>query len=106
METIGGASPESALLARAMVRHRELTIRAALGAGTGRLARQLLIENAIVGVLGSVAGLALTMALHAALPSLARQRGTASLRRLAIHAPRTRQPHTYARETPLALTTR
>ena len=40
-------------LARATVRHRELTIRAALGAGTGRLARQLLIENAIVGVLGS-----------------------------------------------------
>ena len=57
-------------LARATVRHRELTIRAALGAGTGRLARQLLIENAIVGLLGSVAGLALTMALHAALPSL------------------------------------
>jgi putative ABC transport system permease protein len=57
-------------LARATVRHRELTIRAALGAGTGRLARQLLIENAIVGALGSVAGLAVTMALHAALPSL------------------------------------
>jgi len=57
-------------LARAAVRHRELTIRAALGAGTGRLARQLLIENAIVGVLGSLAGLALTMALHAVLPSL------------------------------------
>src|SRR6185503_1014440 len=57
-------------LARATARHRELTIRAALGAGTGRLARQLLIENAIVGVLGSLAGLALTIALHAALPSL------------------------------------
>jgi putative ABC transport system permease protein len=57
-------------LARATARHRELTIRAALGAGTGRLARQLLIENAIVGVLGSAAGLALTVALHAALPSL------------------------------------
>jgi putative ABC transport system permease protein len=57
-------------LARATARHRELTIRAALGAGTGRLARQLLIENAIVGVLGSVAGLALTVALHAVLPSL------------------------------------
>ena len=57
-------------LARATARHRELTIRAALGAGIGRLARQLLIENAIVGVLGSVAGLALTMALHAALPSV------------------------------------
>ena len=57
-------------LARATVRHRELTIRAALGAAPGRLARQLLIENAIVGVLGSLAGLALTMALHRALPTL------------------------------------
>lgn len=55
-------------LARATVRHRELTIRAALGAGTGRLARQLLIENAIVGVLGGAAGLALALALNAALP--------------------------------------
>ena len=57
-------------LARATARHRELTIRAALGAGTGRLAQQLLIENAIAGVLGSLAGLALAIALHAALPSL------------------------------------
>jgi putative ABC transport system permease protein len=57
-------------LARATVRHRELTIRAALGAGLGRLARQLLIENAIVGVSGSLAGLLLAMALHAALPHL------------------------------------
>ncbi|HJU44279.1 MAG TPA: ADOP family duplicated permease, partial [Vicinamibacterales bacterium] len=57
-------------LARATVRHRELTIRAALGAGTSRLARQLLIENAIVGVIGGVAGLLLTITLHSALPSL------------------------------------
>ena len=57
-------------LARATARQRELTIRAALGAGTGRLARQLLIENAIVGALGSAAGLGLTIALHAALPTL------------------------------------
>ena len=57
-------------LARATARHRELTIRAALGAGTGRLARQLLIENALVGVLGGAAGLAVTIGLHAALPSL------------------------------------
>ncbi len=57
-------------LARATVRHRELTIRAALGAAPGRLARQLLIENSIIGVLGSLAGLALTLALHRSLPSL------------------------------------
>ena len=57
-------------LARATARHRELTIRAALGAGTARLARQLLIENAIAGVLGSIAGLALTIALHSVLPSV------------------------------------
>ena len=57
-------------LARATARQRELTIRAALGAGTARIARQLLLENAIVGVLGSTAGLGLTIALHAALPSL------------------------------------
>jgi predicted permease len=57
-------------LARATARHRELTIRAALGAGTTRIARQLLIENAIVGVLGAAAGLALTIGLHALLPSL------------------------------------
>lgn len=57
-------------LARATARHREFTIRAALGAGTRRLARQLLVENAIVALLGSVAGLAFTIALHAALPSV------------------------------------
>lgn len=57
-------------LARASARHRELTIRAALGAGTGRLARQLLIENAIAGVMGSAAGLALAVALHKVLPSV------------------------------------
>jgi putative ABC transport system permease protein len=57
-------------LARATVRHREITIRAALGAGTARLARQLLMENAMVGVLGSALGLALTVALQAALPTL------------------------------------
>jgi predicted permease len=57
-------------LARATARHRELTIRAALGAGTGRLARQLLIENALAAALGSALGLLLTIALHAILPSV------------------------------------
>lgn len=57
-------------LARATARHRELTIRAALGAGTARLARQLLIESAVIGAVGSIAGLLLAWGLHAALPAL------------------------------------
>ncbi len=57
-------------LARATNRHREMTIRAALGGAPARLARQLLVENAVVGVLGSAIGLALTVALQAALPAL------------------------------------
>ena len=57
-------------LARATARHRELTIRAALGAGTGRLARQLLIENALAATIGSALGLLVTIGLHAALPAV------------------------------------
>ena len=57
-------------LARASARQRELTIRSALGAAMPRLARQLLIENALVGLLGGASGLGLTIALNAALPSI------------------------------------
>lgn len=57
-------------LARAAARHRELTIRAALGAGTARLSRQLLIENAVVGLIGAATGVMLSAALHRSLLSL------------------------------------
>jgi len=57
-------------LARATARQRELTIRAALGAGTGRLARQLLIENAVIGAIGAIGGLLATMAFNRALPAV------------------------------------
>jgi len=57
-------------LARATGRARELTIRAALGAATARLSRQLLIENALIGVAGAAIGVLLTLALHRAMPSM------------------------------------
>ena len=47
------------LLARASTRQREMSIRAALGAGRGRLFRQLFTESLILSAAGCVGGLAL-----------------------------------------------
>jgi putative ABC transport system permease protein len=49
-------------LLRAIARRRELSIRLAVGASRGAIARQLLIEAAVVSVLGMLAGLALAAA--------------------------------------------
>lgn len=61
MLVVGCANLAGLQIARSLARRAEVATRQALGSGTGALARQMVAENVILGLLGGLAGLAVCL---------------------------------------------
>jgi predicted permease len=67
---LGTVNLAQLMLARALGRAPEVALRLSLGARRGAVARQLLVENLLLGISGLIAGIALAAAIAVVLPRL------------------------------------